>query len=117
MIKLGELKRVDPRQVWADEARDVTPWFASNLSRLGAALGMDLELTSREAPVGDFCCDLLARDLGTGRIVIIENQFGSTNHDHLGKILTYAAGLEAEAGRLACRVADGFDVAVWAKPG
>jgi len=51
---------------------------------------MDLELTTAEAPVG-----ALARDLATGRVVIIENQFGATNHDHLGKILTYAAGLEA----------------------
>lgn len=97
MIKLGDLKRLNPRQVWADEARDFTPWLTENLPRLSEVLGMDLEMTRREAAVGDFCCDLLARDLGTGHIVIIENQFGSTNHDHLGKLLTYAAGLEAEA--------------------
>lgn len=97
MIKLGELKRVDPRQVWADEARDFTPWLAQNLTRLSEALSMDLELTTREAPVGDFRCDLLARDIGSNRIVIIESQFGFTDHDHLGKILTYAAGLDAEA--------------------
>ncbi len=97
MIKLGELKRLNPRQVWGDEAQDFTPWLAENLPRLGEVLGLDLELTRREAAVGDFSCDLLARDVGTGHIVIIENQFGSTNHDHLGKLLTYAAGLEAEA--------------------
>src|SRR5436190_1664825 len=79
MNKLGELKHVNPREVWPDEARDFTPWLAENLTGLGETLGMDLELTSREAPVGDFCCDLLACDLGTGRIVIIENQFGATN--------------------------------------
>jgi uncharacterized protein DUF4268 len=97
VIKLGEIKRLKTRDVWADEARDFTPWLAANLPLLGKSLDMDLELTSQETPVGDFCCDLLARDLGRDRIVIIENQFGPTDHDHLGKILTYAAGLDAEA--------------------
>jgi hypothetical protein len=97
MIKFGEIKRLKPKDIWPDEARNFTPWLADNLPLLGEAIGMDLELTGREAAVGDFSCDLLARDLGRDRIVVIENQFGPTDHDHLGKILTYAAGLEAEA--------------------
>jgi len=83
--------------VWFDEARAFTPWLAENLSSLGEVLGLDLELTGREAEVGSFSLDLLAKDLGSGGVVVIENQFGSTNHDHLGKIVTYASGFDAKA--------------------
>ena len=91
---LATIEKVDIRSIWPNEASDFTPWLAENLSALGEALGLDLELESREAPVGGYSLDVLARD-GNGRPVIIENQLGPTDHTHLGQLLTYAAGFDA----------------------
>ena len=89
------LESVPIREVWADEARDLTPWLAENTDRLSEALGMDLELEGSEVGVGPFRADIVLRDANTGSRVIAENVIGETDHDHLGKIITYAAGLEA----------------------
>ena len=90
---LARIERIDPRNVWPNEAQDFTPWLASHIDQLGEALGLELE--SEEAPVGDFSLDILARDVGRDRPVIIENQLEETNHRHLGQLLTYAAGYDA----------------------
>ncbi|MEW6193441.1 MAG: DUF4268 domain-containing protein [Bacillota bacterium] len=95
MKHLGKLEKLNPREIWADEARDFTPWLKENIHALSEALGLDLEITESEGAVGDFYVDLVGRDLGSGRPVVIENQLGPTDHDHLGKLLTYAAGKDA----------------------
>ena len=94
--ELGKIEKVDLREVWPHEASDFTPWLARHLHLLGEELGLDLELQDEEAAVGSFSLDLLARETGTNRQVVIENQLGDTDHDHLGKLLTYASGYDAE---------------------
>ncbi|MDE2766578.1 MAG: DUF4268 domain-containing protein [Chloroflexota bacterium] len=95
------LEPVDLRTVWPDESSDFTPWLAEpeNLTRLGDELGLTLEPRGTEQAVGSFSADILCRRLDGGSDeeswVVIENQYGRTDHDHLGKLLTYAAGLKA----------------------
>ncbi len=92
---LGSLTRLDPRSVWPHEALNFTPWLAEHLDLLAGVLGLELELVDQEAPIGDFSADVIAKDLGSQRLVLIENQLAPTDHSHLGQLLTYAAGLDA----------------------
>lgn len=101
LVKI-ELKRLeeikDLREVWPNEARDFTPWLArdDNVSLLSEAIGIDIVIEEPESPVGSFSLDLLAKEEGTNRTVVIENQIEDTNHDHLGKLITYASGKDAK---------------------
>lgn len=94
---LGRLVRVQPREVWANEAAHFTPWLAEpeNVALLGETLGMDLEVEAVERAVGPFRADILCKDAGTDHLVLIENQLEASDHRHLGQILTYASGLDA----------------------
>lgn len=99
MNKLGKMIKItDLRSVWPHEVNDFTKWLAQeeNLALLSDAINVELELEERESSVGSFNVDLFAKEVGTDRRVIIENQLEDTNHDHLGKLITYAAGKGAE---------------------
>ena len=90
--QLGKLVRVNPRDVWTNEATNFTPWLRDNIDYLAEAVGIDIQLVESEVAVGDFSVDLVGEEPGQSRPVIIENQLERTNHTHLGQLLTYAAG-------------------------
>ena len=96
-INLSRLKKVPLRDIWKHEALDFTNWLAlsENLALLGEELDIDFVSAETERGVGSFSVDILAED-SNGKRIIIENQFGNTDHDHLGKLITYASGLQAE---------------------
>jgi len=96
-MKLGRLEPVSAREVWADEARDFTPWLAndSNIALLGETIGIELEVEATEKSVGPFKADILCKDTSDGHYVLIENQLEKTNHTHMGQLITYASGLHA----------------------
>lgn len=96
-MELGKLKSVTPRQKWNNEASDFTPWLAENIVALNNAVGLELEVENTEVSVGPYSADILAKDTGTGKYVVIENQLEKTNHDHLGKAITYASVLDASS--------------------
>jgi hypothetical protein len=96
-VEFGKVEQVALRSVWSGEATHFSPWLAQNLELLSDKLGMDLELDTTEGAAGDFSADIVARDLSSNRVVVIENQYGGTDHKHLGQIITYASVLAAGA--------------------
>ena len=98
MPELSTLEEIkDLRTVWPHEANDFTPWLAQddNINLLSDAIGIDITVDETESSVGDFNVDIFANETGTDRKIIIENQLEDTNHDHLGKLITYASGKSA----------------------
>ncbi len=91
---IGKIQRVKLRDVWKHEALDFTTWLEGNIDVLNDALDLSLQNVEREQNAGTFNVDLVAEDQA-GNFVIIENQLEKSNHDHLGKILTYLTALEA----------------------
>jgi hypothetical protein len=97
-MTIGKLEEVDIRELWKHEQYDFSEWLSKkeNIENLNDILGLTLVDISKETYVGSYRCDLFAKDETTGIKVIIENQLEMSNHDHLGKIITYASGLDAK---------------------
>ena len=96
-MELGKVEKLSVRDQWKNEEYDFTPWLAKeeNIQLLGDEINLDLEVEGVEIAIGSYKADIVARD-GNNRTVIIENQLEKTDHKHLGQIITYASGVEAQ---------------------
>lgn len=108
MPEFASLESQDVREYWEHEAQEFTPWLADEIrakdvSELEDTLGLDLEVIEEEKSVGRYNVDILAEVVDDNRNVVIENQLDSSDHDHLGKSLAYASGVDA-------------DIVVWIAP-
>ena len=96
MVNINKISKIPLKEEFPHEAHDFTPWLKENLHYIEEEL--HLEFTDdvlTEVPVGPYSCDVLA-ETEDGKKVVIENQFDRADHGHLGKMLTYAAGLKAD---------------------
>jgi hypothetical protein len=100
MDKLGVLENVDIREIWKREDTGFTKWLSEdqNLKLLSQEIGIPLKLYKIEASVGKYSADIVAEVENSEQTeyVIIENQLELTDHDHLGKIITYGSGYNAK---------------------
>ncbi|GAH24149.1 unnamed protein product, partial [marine sediment metagenome] len=98
MSVVGKLKKLhvsEIKKIWPHEEKDLSVWVSDNIDQLNEVLGLDIEILSKEEFVHNFRIDLAGTENYSQMPVIIENQFGSSNHDHLGKLITYSAAKEA----------------------
>ena len=92
---IEKIKRVKLRDVWEHEALNFTTWLEENIDVLNDVLDITLISAEREQAAGRFSVDIVAED-DSGNPVIIENQLEKSNHDHLGKLITYLVAVEAK---------------------
>lgn len=96
MVMIDKIQRIKLRDVWHPESK-FTEWLENNIDVVGECIGINLGNVRRERDAGDFSVDLVAEDDSENQVVI-ENQLEKSNHDHLGKLITYLTMLEAKVG-------------------
>ena len=102
VVNLGKMRDVNIRSIWSNENM-FSDWLKENAAQFAEEVGIELAELSRESDVGKFSADLFGREETTGDAVVVENQFGETDHDHLGKLLTYVSGKKCKNRYLDCR--------------
>lgn len=91
---ISKIKKAPLRELWQDEARDFTSWLEKNIDYFNEQVDLGITIVEREKKIGDFFVDLVGEN--ESGLVIIENQLDKTDHNHLGKILTYLSMVGAK---------------------
>ena len=96
-MKLSKVTKINPRDIWKHEALDFTQWLVKeeNIDNLCEVLDLNLENIKAEGSAGRYNVDIVADEIDNNCKVIIENQLESTDHKHLGQLLTYASAFDA----------------------
>lgn len=97
---MKEIDRIEThtlKEIFEGEALGFTPWLTKNIGLLSEKLGINISEAEKEHKLETMKVDIVAKagDDGENRI-IIENQFGDSDSDHLGKVITYAAHHHAQ---------------------
>ena len=92
--KFGHLEKVQIKDVFLTELK-WQQWVKNHPVRLSQALGIEVSNLTEATSIGSFVADLTGVVNETDKVVI-ELQFGRTDHDHLGKLITYAFGIRAK---------------------
>ncbi|MDO9044336.1 MAG: DUF4268 domain-containing protein [Methanobacteriaceae archaeon] len=95
-LNFASIEEIPLKSHFKREDKDFTPWLQENIQLLGEAIGIDILDAETEIPIGNYRLDILANESGTNRKIAIENQFETTNHSHLGQLITYMAGADAD---------------------
>lgn len=111
MKELGKFEKVELREVWENEPEDFSPWVVDNIGELAKAINVDfdsIKIEETETRVGKYWADITGKfNNGTETAnIVIENQLTKSDHDHLGKIITYASGLDAKLVIWICKDAE-----------
>lgn len=98
MSHISKIQYVPIKNVWPKEEGDFTPWLQDNIEEISKIIGINIvnpEIEHHLNELNGFRADIRA-ELETGEAIIIENQYGQSNHDHLGKVLTYRTSFDAK---------------------
>jgi hypothetical protein len=92
---IERITRLPLRSIWKHEARDFTTWLHENLDILKDIIGFEILNAEKEQSTGNFHVDIMGED-SSGNSVVVENQLEKSDHDHLGKLITYLTAFEAK---------------------